>query len=364
MLNNFIGKKDFQKGLQNYLKKFAYKNANTDDLWDELNKTASNNKNVKSLMRNWTQKCGYPLVSVVKKIDDNGHTILEMKQCRFFKSIQEFDDSLDTLWSIPITIVTKSSFPSTFKEILMTDRSIQVDIGCLDAKNDFVYLNSDTFSFMRVFYSTEMFETLLDKIPFFGTSLDRFGFVSDVFAMTWSNRYSGKDLMRLIWSLRNERDTHVMIVLLKNLHSLSKCLVNTRIFEQFKKFLNKFLETISLDVGFFEQASENDLVKLVRENVLYFLAKVDDKTFHDHALKLYENRHTIKISSNLQKPVYTSILRNITKPEVLDEFIQMYTKCTIPEEKEKIALLLAELNTRDLINKILELAFSVLNSLF
>ena len=62
MLNSFIGPKHFAQGLQNYLNKFKYKNATTDDLWNELNE--SSKKDVKSLMRNWTLKKGYPLVSV------------------------------------------------------------------------------------------------------------------------------------------------------------------------------------------------------------------------------------------------------------------------------------------------------------
>ena len=63
MLNSFIGPKKFVKGLQNYLNKFKYKNATTDDLWNELNK--SSNLDVKSLMRNWTLCEGYPLVTVI-----------------------------------------------------------------------------------------------------------------------------------------------------------------------------------------------------------------------------------------------------------------------------------------------------------
>ena len=62
MLNSFIGPELFTNGLRSYLNKFKYKNATTDDLWDELN--GSSKKDVKSLMRNWTLKKGYPLVTV------------------------------------------------------------------------------------------------------------------------------------------------------------------------------------------------------------------------------------------------------------------------------------------------------------
>ena len=58
-----MGKNDFLKGLQNYLKKYQYKNATTDDLWNELSNVS--NKDIKDLMQNWTKLTGYPLISVI-----------------------------------------------------------------------------------------------------------------------------------------------------------------------------------------------------------------------------------------------------------------------------------------------------------
>lgn len=62
MLNSYMGNEQFLKGLQNYLKKYKYKNASTDDLWNELSFTS--NKDIKDLMQNWTKQTGYPLICV------------------------------------------------------------------------------------------------------------------------------------------------------------------------------------------------------------------------------------------------------------------------------------------------------------
>ena len=215
MLNNFIGGESFVKGLQSYLEKFKYKNATTENLWNELNQAS--NKDVKSLMRNWTQKTGYPLVSVCittpksfrkkhihfiskvinikkvsKKINDNGHTILELKQQRFLKNPEEFNLSTDnTIWSVPITIMTKSSFPRVFKDILLTEQYKTIDLGTL-CTNELVYLNVNNVGFYRVKYSKDMFELLLNEFnesttPI-GTSLDKFGLIYDTFAMVKQTR--------------------------------------------------------------------------------------------------------------------------------------------------------------------------------
>jgi aminopeptidase 2 len=64
MIDSFIGSECFINGLQSYLKKLKYKNATTNDLWEELNR--SSGKDVKSLMQNWTKITGYPVINVMK----------------------------------------------------------------------------------------------------------------------------------------------------------------------------------------------------------------------------------------------------------------------------------------------------------
>ena len=52
----------FSKGLCIYLKRHAYKNASTEDLWKALEE--SSGQPVGTIMRHWTQQMGYPIVTV------------------------------------------------------------------------------------------------------------------------------------------------------------------------------------------------------------------------------------------------------------------------------------------------------------
>ena len=62
MLHNYIGDEAFRTGLHNYLEKFKYKNAVTEDLWEALSKAS--NKPVNDLMQLWTKQTGYPFIDV------------------------------------------------------------------------------------------------------------------------------------------------------------------------------------------------------------------------------------------------------------------------------------------------------------
>ena len=74
--------------MQLYLKKHAYGNATTVDLWNALGTASS--KPIAELMANWTGVCGYPVVSV----DAAGCTC----QCRFLASGKPTAEQDATTW--------------------------------------------------------------------------------------------------------------------------------------------------------------------------------------------------------------------------------------------------------------------------
>jgi aminopeptidase N len=79
MVAEYIGDKNFRDGLRHYLKKHSYKNTKTTDLWDSFEKISK--KPVRKMMQNWTQKTGYPIISLLKKGEN-----FEIRQDRFLSS--------------------------------------------------------------------------------------------------------------------------------------------------------------------------------------------------------------------------------------------------------------------------------------
>lgn len=62
MLYNYLGEDTFRKGLQSYIKKHAYSNTETQDLWNALSEASG--QNVGEIMSTWTKQMGFPLVIV------------------------------------------------------------------------------------------------------------------------------------------------------------------------------------------------------------------------------------------------------------------------------------------------------------
>ncbi|KAM0866613.1 hypothetical protein ACQ4PT_042522 [Festuca glaucescens] len=60
MLQSYLGAERFQKALASYIKKYAYSNAKTEDLWAVLEEETG--EPVKDLMTTWTKQQGYPVI--------------------------------------------------------------------------------------------------------------------------------------------------------------------------------------------------------------------------------------------------------------------------------------------------------------
>ena len=100
MLREYLGEEIFRAGLQNYFKKFAYKNTVADDLWNSLTEILQNspNKNlqinISELMTPWLIQSGYPIVSA--ELLSSGE--IELTQKRFLMN----GETDETIWPIPL----------------------------------------------------------------------------------------------------------------------------------------------------------------------------------------------------------------------------------------------------------------------
>ena len=109
MLENFMGPRQFQLGVQNFLKKFKYQNAVTADLWREFEALDSTDLPVSDIMDTWTKQMGYPVLNV-ERLTDNRY---RLTQTRYLRSQnQTYNASVSPYgysWDVPVTWVSSAS---------------------------------------------------------------------------------------------------------------------------------------------------------------------------------------------------------------------------------------------------------------
>ncbi len=93
MLKNYIGEEAFRKGLSSYFKRFAYKNTEGSDLWDELGKAAG--IDAAGFMNPWLERPGFPVIRI-----DQAHETVGVSQSHFSDNPDKADP--ERLWPVPL----------------------------------------------------------------------------------------------------------------------------------------------------------------------------------------------------------------------------------------------------------------------
>src|SRR5215211_4492130 len=102
MLEQYLGGKEFQKGIALYLKSHEYGNAETTDLWDAIEEATGEPS--RKIMDSWIFQGGHPVVSVAKTATGNGLTLTQQR----FRYLASEDDAA-ARWQVPVMLRVKTA---------------------------------------------------------------------------------------------------------------------------------------------------------------------------------------------------------------------------------------------------------------
>ncbi len=106
MIRAVLGMNAFQKGLRNYLKKHAYGNTETFDLWKAWED--SSGVPVQEMMASWTEQKGFPLVTVTDEKWESDKVTFDLAQEWFLSDGEPLSaEDKEKKWCIPILTCTE-----------------------------------------------------------------------------------------------------------------------------------------------------------------------------------------------------------------------------------------------------------------
>ena len=345
MLAEYLGEKDFQKGLQYYLKKHSYKNASTVHLWEAFEKVSK--KPVKKMMSVWTGKSGYPVVKTEISKDK-----LLLSQKRYFSSPTSAKKSSDkTLWPIPISLVSESGEK---KLPLMTKKQISVPFPI----KEWIKLNAHEASLYRVCYDKQLLSLLQkpieDKIL---SAKDRLGIIRDAFSFAESGEMSTVSVLELLRSYKGETEYIVWVEMVSGLSYLLNLLYGTKAFDDFKKYAREILSEIVSSIGWEMKPNEPENQMPLRALVLGMASYVGSMEVIFEAKKRFADRNETSIHADLRGVVYSTIAREGAQAEY-EELLSMYRTETLHEEKNRLLSALGKFNNKKLLARTLSFALS------
>ncbi|XP_053277343.1 endoplasmic reticulum aminopeptidase 2 [Pleuronectes platessa] len=230
MLRHFLTDDVFQSGIVRYLRKYSYKNAHNQDLWDSLTNTCSEEDfisgkhcysgsqatknaylfagehlNLTAMMNTWTLQKGIPLITVMRK----GNRLL-LRQDRFLRTVLPSDPLWPALqkgflWHIPLTYKTDGS--STIHRHLMTTPTDSVHIG---EDVSWVKVNTDMTGYYVVHYEDNGWDEMTKLLRENHTALsykDRTQLIHNAIQLVTAGHLPINKALDLIGYLRQETHT-------------------------------------------------------------------------------------------------------------------------------------------------------------
>lgn len=314
MLEQYLGPDIFRKGLQNYLTKFSYGNAVTDDLWNSLEEASE--KPVKKMMDTWTKQTGYPTVSAAAK--NNAWTLA---QNRFLYTGKKDKTS----WYIPLAVQQGTSVH--YHE--MNSKKITHDVAG-DAA-----LNPASVGFYRVRYDPTLLEHQKKK---FGTLavVDKTSLQGNQYALARGGYSSVREFLELLPLYKQETDYTLWAEVAANLGEIKFLFANTPLKEPLDLFAKQLLAHILKKLGWDEKTSEEHTTILLRSVILGAAGLSGDESVIKEAQHRFAAHLNSKnLNPNLRSVVYSLAARSGGRKE-FDALKKMYVSAQLQEEKVRL----------------------------
>lgn len=194
MISTYLGEDVFLEGVRRYLKKHAYGNTQTGDLWASL--ADASGKKVEEVMAAWTKEVGYPVVTV----SESGPDTVHVKQNRFLRTGDVKPEEDQVLYPVLLALRTKEG----------VDKSLVLDKREADFKvssTDFFKVNADHTSPYRTSYAPERLEKLgqAAKEGLLPVE-DRAGMIADAGALAQSGYQKTSGVLSLLKGFDSETE--------------------------------------------------------------------------------------------------------------------------------------------------------------
>lgn len=195
MISKYLGEDVFMEGIRRYLKKHAYGNTTTEDLWAALSDASG--KDVVHVADIWTKYVGYPVVTVTEDAKNN---TIQLKQNRFLRTADVKPEEDKTLYPIVLGLRTKDGVNG---DSLLDARDGSFKVPDMD----FFKLNADHSGIYRTSYTPERLQKLGENARAgLLTVEDRAGMIADAGALAAAGYQKSSGVLSLVKSFDSESE--------------------------------------------------------------------------------------------------------------------------------------------------------------
>lgn len=359
MLEQYLGEEVFRDGIRHYLARHSFGNTVTTDLWDALEETSG--QKVRQIMETWIYQGGYPVVAV----DDAGSLV----QNRF--TFLPEDPSLPNdpnlpegstspegaktpTWSVPVKL--RDTGGTEHRVLLEADGSVDSPVAAADIAT----LNAQASGFYRTKISAEQLRNVGDNGPGDLSSVERFGLVDDMWALTTAGQLDVANYLDLLRGFTNESSVAVWQRITGSLASIDHLLDDgsdkrSELAAITGSLLQPALDRLGLEAG--EDESEND--REARATIFEALATTGGGSAVSAGLAT--TARDIYQSSRPDPAMFSAAVNVIAatgSAEDFETFLDLFTNAESPQDMQRYLYSLADFPSAALGQRLAEMTLT------
>ena len=209
MISTYLGEDVFMEGIRIYLKRHAYQNTRTEDLWRALGQASG--QDVQKVMDIWTKKVGYPVVTVT---ENEATSSVHLRQNRFLRTGDVRPEEDQTIYPIFLNLRVRSGIDDG---LTLAEREAEFKVADLD----FFKLNARHTGLYRTCYTPARLEKLgaaarEGLLP----AEDRTGMIADAGALAASGYQKTSGLLTLLKAFGVETEFVVWLEISRQIQAI------------------------------------------------------------------------------------------------------------------------------------------------
>jgi len=325
MLSNYLGADDFRDGLRKYLKRHAYANTESTNLWTAWEEVSG--KPVGKFMGTWTSQPGYPFVSA-----NVGKDKVELEQTRFY--LNPTANKVDSIWPVPLgngKTMTKA------KETL--------------PREGFELLNAGRSGFYRLGYDYDYVAAMDISAQ---DEVDRLGLLNDAFEACKAGYASSVNALKMLSLYADEDSAVVWDIIAMGIGSIRTVMDDDAVRDGLKPLVRRLTAKQLKRLGWEEKPSDSHFDKLLRPTILGLASFGEEPSVVAEAKKRFAAmKQPEDLHSDLRGVVYGTVAREGGKAE-FDKLLAMHDSAANSEERVTLSGALTGFKQPELIRRALQ----------
>jgi len=259
MFETWMGPEDFRRGVQSYMKQYAFRTTTAGDFLDSL--SSAGKKDVATPFLTFLNQPGVPDVSLTLECA-NGGPVAHLEQTRFLPAGSK--GSAGQTWQIPVCLRYGTGAQAETQCTLMTQAKMDLPLKAKSCPA-WIDANADAKGYYRMDYKGGLLAALTNGNSASRLSApERVDLIGNVKAMADASRIASADALGMVEVFHADPERNVVTRALAVALSPGLNVVPSELRPNYERFLRKNFQARARELGWIPKAGDADDVRLLR----------------------------------------------------------------------------------------------------